>query len=183
MATGECMIEDHAYTFDSTGGYMYSGIHRNGFDDELLTKAFELCCKSEADGLHMTDLINQERLSYGIAPVEYNRNLAVLATYRCLHMEKNNYYSHYFTSSTSPQFALDYDAYRLSLNGGENLSRSSYTDIMELSLVSVNAKSMSSFRNSSSHHNNIINSRWTSVGIGYCMDPDSNNLTIVQLYK
>lgn len=98
MLTGEQLVESKAYTFDCTGKMLYEGIHRNGFEDELLTEAFIKTQMNWQESLYALELVNQERARLGIAPLALDFDLSVVATYRCLHMNRYNYYDHKYNN-------------------------------------------------------------------------------------
>lgn len=97
-ATGECVIEGKAYTFDQNGHLVRKGIHRDGLEDELLSEAFVLADKNWEYSLYAIDLVNQERSKVGQPALEPNFDLTVVAAYRCLHMDKYNYFAHDYNS-------------------------------------------------------------------------------------
>ncbi len=185
MAAGECMVEGHACTFDANGAFIQNGIHRDGLEDDLLTKAFECCNLYEEDCLHMIELINSERASMGMSPVIYSKDLAILASYRVQHMAKYNYYSHRYESAERPQFVYDFIDYGLLPQGGENLLKGGYKTINldNCDIQALNECMLVSFKNSQSHYNNMTSAKWKTVGVGYYYAPDNHSLMLAQLYQ
>ncbi len=97
-ASGECVIEGKAYTFDQNGHLVHEGIHRDGMEDDLLSEAFVLADENWEHSLYAIDLVNQERSKVGQPALEPNFDLTVVAAYRCLHMDKYNYFAHDYNS-------------------------------------------------------------------------------------
>ncbi len=97
-ATGECVIDGRAYTFDQNGRLIRAGIHRDGLEDELLSEAFVLADANWEYSLYAIDLVNEERARAGQPALEPSFDLTVVAAYRCLHMDKYNYFAHDYDS-------------------------------------------------------------------------------------
>lgn len=159
--------------------------NRDGLEDDLLTKAFENCSLYEEDCLHMIDLINRERAAKGLSPLTYNKDLAILASYRVQHMAKYGYYSHRYESDDRPQFVFDFIDYGLLPQGGENLLKGRYTtfDMDNCDMQALNDRMLVSFKNSQSHYNNMTSAKWTTAGIGYYFAPDKHSFMLAQLYQ
>lgn len=97
-AKGECVIEGNAYTFDQNGHLLQKGIHRNGLEDDLLSEALVLTKENWEYALYAIDLVNQERAKVGQPALQPDFDLSVVAAYRCLHMNKYNYFAHDYDS-------------------------------------------------------------------------------------
>ena len=117
----------------------------------------------------MLNLINQERVANGVAQLKWNEELAKVAQAKAQDMVDNNYFSH-----TSPTYGSPFDmmksfgiSYRYA---GENIAKNSSV-----------AKAHTALMNSEGHRKNILNSNFTSIGIGV-VKTSSNSYTIVQMF-
>jgi uncharacterized YkwD family protein len=102
----------------------------------------------------MVDLVNQERTSRGLQPLQVDARLVKIARMKSTDMINNNYFAH-----NSPVYGSPFDmmkaqgiTYRAA---GENLAGNSSV---------VNAHN--ALMNSSGHRANILNSAYTRIGIG-----------------
>lgn len=117
----------------------------------------------------MLNLINQERAANGVPRLKWNEELAKVAQTKAQDMVDNNYFSH-----TSPTYGSPFDmmksfgiSYRYA---GENIAKNSSV-----------AKAHTALMNSEGHRKNILNSNFTSIGIGV-VKTSSNSYTIVQMF-
>ena len=117
----------------------------------------------------MLNLINQERAANGVPQLKWNEELAKVAQAKAQDMVDNNYFSH-----TSPTYGSPFDmmksfgiSYRYA---GENIAKNSSV-----------AKAHTALMNSEGHRKNILNSNFTSIGIGI-VKTSSNSYTIVQMF-
>ena len=117
----------------------------------------------------MLNLINQERAANGVPRLKWNEELAKVAQAKAQDMVDNNYFSH-----TSPTYGSPFDmmksfgiSYRYA---GENIAKNSSV-----------AKAHTALMNSEGHRKNILNSNFTSIGIGI-VKTSSNSYTIVQMF-
>ena len=117
----------------------------------------------------MLNLINQERAANGVLQLKWNEELAKVAQAKAQDMVDNNYFSH-----TSPTYGSPFDmmksfgiSYRYA---GENIAKNSSV-----------AKAHTALMNSEGHRKNILNSNFTSIGIGI-VKTSSNSYTIVQMF-
>ncbi len=97
------------------------------------------------------DLTNKERTKRGLAPLAWDRDLVEIARWRVQDMVKRNYYSHY-----------DPETGRLLVrercNGcGENLAGR---------YIPTGQAFVNAWMNSSGHRANILNPRYTAIGVG-----------------
>ena len=102
------------------------------------------------------ELINAQRAAKGLAPLTIDSNLSVKARIKSADMKQNHYFSHTSPTYCSPftimkQLGIAYQS------AGENIAKGFTT-----ASAVVNA-----WMNSPSHRDNILSTRYTSMGIGY----------------
>lgn len=109
-----------------------------------------------ADEATMVKLVNQERTKAGLKPLEVDLRLVQTARAKSQDMVKNNYFSH-----TSPTYGTPYQQMKAagitgySVLGGENIAGNSSVQNAHTSLM-----------NSAGHRANILDPRYTHIGIG-----------------
>lgn len=108
------------------------------------------------DKQQVFDLVNQERVKAGEAPLTDDVRLDASAEAKCADMVKYNYEEHVSPESVSwttffyPEFAGHY--------AGENLEENAYTA----------RQTVDSWMQSSGHRKNILDKRFTLAGIAVC---------------
>lgn len=182
MATGESYINGRAYTLSADGVYLYDGIRRAGLEDDLITGAFENIHKYDLEIRDMINRINTYRQSHNKPLLQYDTDLALIATYRCLHMQKYGYYSHYYNNE--PHIGIIAQTYfgklgkiRENLNRAVNSSKPAYS-----SLIEGNANFFQSFVSSSGHNSILLQDIITRVGVGYYVSDDMKKIYISQIF-
>lgn len=107
-----------------------------------------------SDEQKMVDLVNQERVSRGLKPLQVDMDLVKLARMKSQDMVDNNYFSHTSPTYGSPfQMMKDYGvSYR---TAGENLAGAPNVNTAHTNLM-----------NSDGHRANILNPDYTHIGIG-----------------
>ncbi len=107
----------------------------------------------------VASLVNKERAKEGLAPLTIDWELARVAKYKSQDMHDKNYFSH-----TSPTYGSPFDMMKnfgISYNAaGENIAQgqTSATQVME------------AWMNSSGHRANIMDAKFTHIGVGYVKD-------------
>ena len=101
-------------------------------------------------------LVNVERAKNGLPSLTYNWQLARVARYKSQDMINNNYFAHNSPTYGSPfdmmrSFGLSYTA------AGENIAYGQRSP----------QEVMNGWMNSPGHRSNILNSRYTQIGVGY----------------
>ncbi len=104
-------------------------------------------------------LVNVERSKQGLKSLTYDWQLSRVARYKSQDMRDNNYFSHTSPTYGSPfqmmkSFGITYRS------AGENIARGQATP-----QAVVNA-----WMNSKGHRENILNSSFTKIGVGYVAD-------------
>ncbi|AZK47262.1 CAP domain-containing protein [Paenibacillus lentus] len=101
-------------------------------------------------------LVNVERKNAGLKPLVVHTNLSKMAKDKAIDMYKNNYFSH-----SSPKYGSPFDmmdAYNITyLYAGENIAKGQKTP----------SEVVSAWMNSPGHKANILNSKYTLIGVGY----------------
>ena len=117
----------------------------------------------------MLRLVNEERTANGLAQLSWNAELAKVAQAKAQDMVNNNYFSH-----TSPTYGSPFEmmksfgiSYRYA---AENIAKNASVEKAHVALM-----------NSDGHRKNILNSNYTSIGIGI-VKTSSNSYTIVQMF-
>lgn len=120
----------------------------------------------------MTDelltLTNQARQDIGVPVVSSNDILAAAARSKAKDMIANGYFAHFGPDGKKPWEWIDQGAYQF-LYMGENLA-------MDFSSAEVVHQA---FMNSASHRKNILNSKYTDIGMGIAMGKINGRDTIV----
>ncbi|GAA0135453.1 hypothetical protein YSY43_22930 [Paenibacillus sp. YSY-4.3] len=101
-------------------------------------------------------LVNVERKNAGLKPLVVHTNLTKMAKDKAVDMYKNKYFSH-----TSPKYGSPFDmmdAYNITyLYAGENIAKGQKTP----------ADVVAAWMDSPGHKANILNSKYTLIGVGY----------------
>lgn len=115
------------------------------------------------------DLVNSERISRGLKPLQINSQLTQLARMKSQDMIRYNYFSH-----QSPTYGRAGDMLR---SAGIR-----YTLVAENLGVGGNIRTIfSAFMNSSGHRSKIIDARYTQTGIGILYQPGRGYM-VTQLF-
>jgi len=117
------------------------------------------------------NLTNKERAAQGLSPLKSDSQLNKLAQIKAEDMARNGYFSH-----TSPTYGSAFDmmnTYGISYKtAGENIAKGQ-----------KNAHTvMDGWMNSSGHRENILNSFYSEIGVGYAVDSRGTTYW-VQLFK
>lgn len=124
-----------------------------------------------ADEQLMVDMINQERLAAGLNPVIADLRLTAVGRTKANDMKENNYFSH-----TSPTYGSPWDMMQMAgltvRWAGENISGNK----------SVTA-SMAALMQSPGHRANILDPRFTHVGVGITYDTAYGNLYVQEFLQ
>ncbi|MFL0584026.1 CAP domain-containing protein [Solibacillus silvestris] len=107
----------------------------------------------------VVSLVNKERAQQGLAPLKIDWELARVAKYKSQDMHDKNYFSHTSPTYGSPfdmmkQFGISYKA------AGENIAKGQKSA----------AQVMDGWMNSSGHRANIMDAKFTHIGVGYVKD-------------
>ncbi len=94
---------------------------------------------------------NKERTKRGLAPLVWDEELAEIARWRVQDMVRRNYYSHYDPQTTEPLIAKRCAAC------GENLDGE---------YIATGRRFVNAWLNSPGHRANMLNPRWTAIGVG-----------------
>lgn len=102
------------------------------------------------------ELTNQQRQRYGLKPLKHNWELSRVARYKSEDMRDSRYFSHTSPTYGSPfkmirDFAIPFTA------AGENIAMGQRTA----------EQVVNGWMNSSGHRANILNERFTEIGVGY----------------
>lgn len=104
----------------------------------------------------VVELVNNERAKYGLAPLAIDSSVSEVAQAKSEDMRDNNYFSHTSPTYGSPfemlkAFGVNYSS------AGENIAKGQKT-----AQAVVEA-----WMNSEGHRENILNSNYTKIGVGY----------------
>lgn len=111
MAIGEQVVGDTAYTFSGDGRLLHEGIRRDGLEGDLLSAAFVKTHENWPQSLAMLEMMNREREQNGSVPLTLDFGLSLIATYRAAHMDRYNYFSHYYNNSNEKTCISNWKAY------------------------------------------------------------------------
>lgn len=115
------------------------------------------------------DLVNSERMSRGLAPLQLNAQLTYLARLKSQDMIDLNYFAH-----ASPTYGRSGDMLR---NAGVKFSLAAENIGIGGSINAI----FNAFMDSSGHRNKIVSSRYTHTGIGVIYKPGRGYL-VTQLF-
>lgn len=124
--------------------------------------------QANAFELQVFRLVNEERTSRGIAALTLNTQLTDLAVLKSRDMRDNNYFSHTSPTYGTPSQMLDrfgvaWRAY------GENIAAGQATP----------EAVMRTWMNSTGHRANILDPRFTDIGVGYVGELLQVNINII----
>jgi uncharacterized protein YkwD len=108
---------------------------------------------------------NQERANAGLAPLQLDATLESVARTRAEDMAAKNYFAHTSPSGQTAFIILDQLGYKYVM-AGENIARNNYPDAQSVEVA------MTGFMNSAGHRANILEPRFTKVGIGTAVGAD-----------
>ena len=123
---------------------------------------------------HFFNLLNEDRVNNGLAPLEYDPGLSSVARWRSDHMATRGYFSHDIGGYQVFQVIKDQGiAYRVA---GENLAYN-YHGADQTVPAAERA-----LMQSPSHRENILRADYTHAGVGIAVTPDGKFL-YTQLFK
>ena len=105
----------------------------------------------------VVDLVNQERASYGLAPLTLNTELCNGARLKSQDMLDNGYFSHYSPTYGDPFDMMEALGFNSWYAAAENIARGQKTA----------EEVMNSWMNSPGHRANILSEEYTEIGVGY----------------
>jgi uncharacterized protein YkwD len=103
----------------------------------------------------MFDLINATRVKHGLLPLVWNDQIAKTAQHHSLDMAANDYFSHKNQNGKTPFDRIKEDHIEYSV-AGENIAMGQQNSIF----------AHEALMNSKSHRTNILDQRWTYLGVG-----------------
>lgn len=111
----------------------------------------------------VVDLVNKERAAVGLPALKVNTKLAGVAEKKAEDLRDKNYFAHQSPTYGSPfdmmkQFGISYST------AGENIAKGQKTP----------SAVMNGWMNSQGHKDNILNSSFTEIGVGYVTDSNGN---------
>jgi uncharacterized YkwD family protein len=117
----------------------------------------------------MLNLINKDRIAYGLKPLEVDMRLTRLARLKSQDIVDNNYFAH-----ESPTYGTAFDMFRANnisfLRGGENLSKAGNVLVSHMRLM-----------NSTNHRANLLTPQYTHIGIGI-VDYNSSGIVVTEMF-
>lgn len=106
------------------------------------------------DEQKLLELINQERVKVGIAPLKFDYRLTLTARLKSLDLIKNNYFGHISPVYGAPWAMMGAVGVKY-LAAGENIAGTWATE-----------RAHNNFMNSAGHRANILNPKYTHYGVG-----------------
>ena len=159
MYFGEKTIDGIKYTFDSTGALVEESQNGNiKKTSEMVSQAKTLVAQNKSDYNIVLNLTNSYRSEVGVSNLVLDEDLSVAATIRAIEMAENNYYSH-TRPNGSTCFTVLSEYGIVYYSAAENIAKGTdwYFTAEEVS---------NSWKNSSGHYSNMINSEYNKIGIG-----------------
>lgn len=176
---GEQILDGKPYTFNDDGVLILNGIHRDGLEDTILTRAYETYAQSQTDIDYMLQYINQVRAATGAGALTLDFNMTIAAIYRSIEMEQYNYFSHYLDDS--PRAVDVYLAQtkrpRLTFSLSENLCRyrtDSGTLLPQYTMQGLSDYAINGYIASPNHCANLMDKSKLRVGIGIYLNDTKN---------
>jgi uncharacterized YkwD family protein len=118
------------------------------------------------DELLIVNLVNQERVKAGLQPLKVNFKLVKIARLKAQDMADNNYFSH-----TSPTYGSPFDMMKAEGVGyryaGENIAGNRTA-----------SAAMTAWMQSEGHRANILNPRFTHIGVGAAYQASPYNIYV-----
>lgn len=119
-------------------------------------------------------LTNEERVKYGLKPLNYNENLALAADEKANNMFTENYWAHVAPSGKTPWYFIKKEGYNYTY-AGENLARGfmSSEDVLNAWMASP------------SHRENILSSNYQDIGFSVkegALTGERNTVLIVEMF-
>jgi uncharacterized YkwD family protein len=116
----------------------------------------DLQATSDTQAAQVLELVNKERNSRGLQPLQLDSKLNQVAAEKARDMAANNYFAHESPTYGSPfemmnAFGISYRSAAENIAAGQRSAQ----------------EVMSSWMNSSGHRANILNPNYTSLGVGY----------------
>ena len=124
-----------------------------------------------ADEQLMVDMINQERLAAGLSPVQADLRLTAVGRAKANDMKENNYFSHTSPTYGSPWAMMQQVGIAVRW-AGENISGNKSVP-----------GSMASLMQSPGHRANILDPRFTHVGVGIAYGSANGNLYVQEFLQ
>lgn len=106
---------------------------------------------------------NQQRAANGVAPLQLDATLVEIARQRAQDMATNNYFAHVSPTGQTAFDIMNSYGYTYSI-AGENIARNNYPPSQTVDVA------MTGFMNSPGHRANILEPKFTKVGIGVATD-------------
>lgn len=100
--------------------------------------------------------VNQQRASAGLSPLTVNQNLTAMALEKAKDMYNNNYFDHNSPTYGSPFTMMNSFGIKYS-TAGENIAKGQQNP----------TEVMNAWMNSSGHKANILNGKFTQIGVAY----------------
>jgi uncharacterized protein YkwD len=117
----------------------------------------------------MLELINKDRIAYGLRPLQADMRLTRLARLKSQDIVDNIYFAH-----QSPTYGSAFDMFRANnisfLRGGENLSKAGNVLVSHMRLM-----------NSTNHRANLLTPQYTHVGIGI-VDYNYSGIVVTEMF-
>ncbi|HLF72009.1 MAG TPA: CAP domain-containing protein [Dehalococcoidia bacterium] len=110
-------------------------------------------------------LHNSNRAQFGAGPLSIDATLQQIAERRAQDMASKGYFSHTSPSGETAFTLMEQFGFKYAI-AGENIARNNYPDADSVKVA------MDGFMNSPGHRQNILEPRFTKVGIGYAMGSD-----------
>lgn len=124
-----------------------------------------------ADEQHMVDMINQERIAAGVKPVKLDLRLASVGRAKANDLKANNYFDHTSPTYGSPWAMMQQVGLKVQW-AGENISGNKSVE-----------GSMAALMLSPGHRANILDPRFTHVGVGIAYGSAYGNLYVQEFLQ
>lgn len=168
MVKGLKLVDNKLAYFLDSGIFSNYIDQINGIDKEFLSEAISNTSKHNKDIEYALKEINNIRKNAGMSPLMPDDTLSILANYRNIEMDRNNYFSHYYKdelrySKLAELFNIKY------IYLGENLFKSNFQSYKSMTELIDNGNN--AYIKSASHYANIISPNFNKIGIGlYIVD-------------
>ncbi|MHB8918056.1 MAG: CAP domain-containing protein, partial [Desulfocucumaceae bacterium] len=122
-----------------------------------------------AEESQLINLINSERTSRGLQPIQVDMRIVGTARAKARDMAANRYFSHTSPTLGTPDVQM------------RNAGITNYTSMGEnLALAPSVSQAHTNLMNSEGHRNNILNSRFTHIGLGVIYDSQWGKVVVEQ---
>lgn len=127
----------------------------------------------------LLDLINAERIKAGVGPLRFSNVLNTIAQARSQDMIDRHYFSHQIPGVGYVFDILDHEHVGYEM-AGENIAMNNY--IKFFNVRQTVTRTNTDLMNSPEHRANILEPRYSEIGLGLAFEPGSGKLIVTEVF-